>query len=289
MPLQYLFRNWLQNAAKEKLFEAARQAAQEQMAGGPSHQEPDGERPCDVGLVFSLAAELGGLEDLLAGVVKTHARGFVLRGGGLKGRSVVLAEAGPGLEKAALATQVLISGHQPKWVVAAGFASGLQGELKRGDLVMADAVAFSGGGELLIDLKMPPEARDIKGLHVGKLLTVDRALRRASEKGELGQQHAALAADGMSFAVAEVCRQEKIPFLSVRVIRAAVDDELPPDVDLLTRKKTTAGRMGAAFGALVNRPSSVKDMLQLKEDALIASDRLAKFLSGVIVQLNSFS
>ncbi len=69
------------------------------------------------------------------------------------------------------------------------------------------------------------------------------------------------------------------------MISDAVDDELPEDLDSLIMQRTTAGRLGAAAGTLFRRPSSIKDMLRLKEDALVASDRLAKFLDGVIQQL----
>ena len=40
-----------------------------------------------------------------------------------------------------------------------------------------------------------------------------------------------------------------------------------------------------AAGAIFNRPSSVKDMWNLREEAIKASDRLAKFLEGTVEQL----
>ena len=45
-----------------------------------------------------------------------------------------------------------------------------------------------------------------------------------------------------------MCRNEKIRFLSVRVISDTVDRELPRDIERLIHKKTTAGRLGAAAG-----------------------------------------
>jgi hypothetical protein len=43
--------------------------------------------------------------------------------------------------------------------------------------------------------------------------------------------------------------------------------------------------MGAVAGALLNRPSSVKDMWNLYEEAQRGSARLGKFLTGVAQQL----
>jgi adenosylhomocysteine nucleosidase len=88
-----------------------------------------------------------------------------------------------------------------------------------------------------------------------------------------------------SFGVATICQREKTRFLSVRVITDSVDRTLPPDIDRLVKRTSTAGRLGAAAGAILRRPASIKDMWQLKEDAIVASERLANFLVGVIRQL----
>jgi adenosylhomocysteine nucleosidase len=53
----------------------------------------------------------------------------------------------------------------------------------------------------------------------------------------------------------------------------------------LAKQKTRTAKLGAVVGAAWRRPSSVKDMWKLKEDALLASDRLAKFLASTIGQL----
>ncbi len=146
---------------------------------------------------------------------------------------------------------------------------------------MADEILDISGRRLSIDLKSESSA----AVHVGRLLTVDRIIRTPAEKASLGKEHTAVAVDMESWAVGEVCRQDKVRFLAIRVISDTVDDELPEDLDSLIMQRTTAGRLGAAAGTLFRRPSSIKDMLRLKEEALVASDRLAKFLDGVIQQL----
>lgn len=282
MVWQSLLRNWVREQARQKAFDAVRQAAEARATAQPAQ----GGVPCDVGLVFALGAELGGLEDLLQGVLTTRGSEMVVRQGHLKGRSVVLVQAGAGCLAAARGTQALIAGHRPKWVISAGFAGGLDPKLGRGDILMVDSVTDASGRKLAIDLKVSPESlAGTPRLHVGRLLTVDSIVRRAEEKRALGQAHAALALDMETWAVAEVCRQDKVRFLAVRIISDTVDDELPAEVEPLVRQKTRAARLGAAAGAIFHRPSSVKDMLKLKENALVASDRLARFLAGMIVQL----
>lgn len=280
MVWQSLVRSWLQQQVRQTAYQAvgaARQRAEQ------SATQPGG--PCDVGLVFALGIESGGLVDLLADSVTTKGADFLIRQGQLHFRSVVVVEGGVGSLAAARAAQALIAGHRPTWVISAGFAGGLDPSLQRGDILMADSLAADEGRRLKIDLKMPAEALATPGLHVGRLVTTDAVLHRPADKRALGQTHQALAVDMESWAVGEVCRQAKTRFLAIRVISDAVDDELPADVERLARQTTRAARWGAAAGAVFRRPSSVKDMLKLKEEALIASDRLARFLAGIIVQL----
>lgn len=284
-----LLRNWLQNAARQKLYQAASQAAHKHASGSPQPQASQPEvrtRPCDVGLVFAQGSEAGGLEDRLAGSLITQAAGFRFLQGGLSGRHVVTVHSGTGGQAATKATQLLIAGHTPGWIISAGFAAGLQATLKAGDLVMADEIADTSGNRLSLDLKVPPEAlAAMPQVHVGRILTVQRPVRKVAEKQALGQQHGALACDMQSLAVAEVCRADKVRCLAIRIIISTFDEELPRDVDRVLHNRSTAARLGAALGALVNRPGSAKDYLKQKESALVCSQRLALFLEGVIQQL----
>ena len=65
-------------------------------------------------------------------------------------------------------------------------------------------------------------------------------------------------------------------------ISDAVDDRLPREIQHLARQRSGAGRLGAALATLLDRPGSLKEMLKLSQDALAASERLAKFLARLI-------
>ena len=240
---QSLLRNYLMGQAQQRMRQAAMQAAGDAMKGvgtaeeqGPPKREPE---ICHVGLVFALPIEAGGFVDKLAGGIKTAGAGFVAREGGLAGRRMVAIESGAGCEHAAQATEALILGHRPQWIISAGFAGGLDERLKQGDILMADSIVAPDGRILAIAFKMPPGPH----LHVGRLLTVERVIADPAEKRSLGKQHAALAVDMETLAVADVCSREKVRFLSVRVIIDEVDRTLPRDIDLLVKKKSTAGRL----------------------------------------------
>jgi adenosylhomocysteine nucleosidase len=288
MVWQFLARNLIHKMAAEKVGEAINEAAQSARArtdeAGDSESAED--LRCDVAVIFSRAAEMGAMIDLLSGPVRIHGHGFKVHRGDLAGRRVVVVESGPGIAAAARATQAVIDGHSPQWLIAAGFASALADDVQRGNIIMADSVADAGGRRLTIDLAMDPEsAASMRGLLLGRLLTLDELPRDTSEKQELATKHEALAADTASFAVLDVCREAKVRCLAVRIVSDAVADQLPADIERLMEEKSIARKLGAATGTIWRRPSSVKDWWQIREDALKSADRLAKFLASMIAQL----
>ena len=87
-----------------------------------------------------------------------------------------------------------------------------------------------------------------------------------------------------SSAVAAVCGEKHVRFLSVRVISDDARTDLPPEVSALL-VRSGSYRVGAAVRAIWNRPSSLKDFWTLHERALEAADRLAKFVTRCIEDL----
>ncbi|MGA2620250.1 MAG: hypothetical protein ABSF26_21740 [Thermoguttaceae bacterium] len=242
----------------------------------------------DFGVVFALAIEAGGLVDRMQGVRVTRGHGLTVRQGLCHDRQLVLVESGAGRTSAAEATHALLDAHRPTWVFSAGFAGGLVGELHRGDLLVADCLVDAEGRRWTADpATLPAWLANVRGLRVGRLLTCDRPVRLPAEKRALGAEHQALAVDMESLAVAEVCRQRNVPFLAVRVVCDAVDDELPPDVEKLLAQKTTGGQLGAALRSVWRRPASLKDLFAMQQNALACSDRLAQFLAGAVKHLGS--
>ncbi|HEY2415566.1 MAG TPA: hypothetical protein VGI40_25210 [Pirellulaceae bacterium] len=242
---------------------------------------------CDAAIIFALGIESGGLVDLLRdSETSSHPHG-IERAGKLGGREVAVVEGGVGQKAIARATTEAIKFYQPKWVISAGFAGGLNEALRSGQIVMADEVINLAGEIIPVDLRLDRESlAATKGLHIGRLLTVDTILREPAERRNLAAKHAAIACDMETFAVAAACRQQGIPFLAIRIISDAVDDELPPEIEHLLKQKSLAGKLGAAAGAVFKRFSAAKDLWKLREDALKASDRLAKFLAGVTNELS---
>jgi len=290
MWLRLIVNQFVQQAANEKMAAASAENERRKLrlAAIESEIEDFEEHfpPCDIAFIFALGLEAAEFATRLKEVQVTRMPGFTERLGMLGDRRVVIIESGVGKDAGATAAEYALLLHRPGWILSAGFAGGLHEDLRRGHVLMADSVADLENHQLAIGLQIDAEsAKAIKGLHIGRLLTVDGVVREEAEKRRLGKEHGALACDMETMAVAAVCSFRKTRFLSVRVITDAVDDELPEEVEKLLAQKSIAGKVGAGIGALLNRPSSVKDMWALQEQANKAGARLAKFLDGVVPQL----
>jgi adenosylhomocysteine nucleosidase len=284
MILRTLVTNWIRQQAQEQLVNAARQS----MAGeAGQNSEPAAPRPpCEIAVVFATEVEAGGLIDLLGERLTTRCASFLEHTGFVHSLPIAVVETGIGSKASAQAVRDAIALHPLRCVISAGFAGGLVKDLRRGHILMADEIVDLHGHHVSVDLHVDKSSLvNNPALHVGRLLTVDHLVRRSEEKRRLGDHHAALAFDMESMAVADVCQQHQVKFLSVRLVSDSVDDELSKDLQWMLDQKSLAAKIGAAAGALLNRPSNAKAMWQLKEDAIKASDRLGRFLAGVLDNL----
>src|SRR5437762_7502763 len=244
--------------------------------------EPDGRGrapapvPADVGIIAALPLEVGDLIDGLRGVRKYHSASLPVIEGEHHHQIVVIVVSGVGRPAARRATEVLLAGHRPSWIIAAGFAGALNPTMARNDLALPGEVIDPEGH------RFPVEHPESLGAGIrytrGRLLTVDRIIVTSQEKAELHRDTQADLVDMESSAVAAVCREKLVRFLAVRVISDDALSDLPPEVaTLLTRSGSY--RVGAAIRAIWNRPASLKDFWTLHERALEAADRLAKFIA----------
>ena len=238
--------------------------------------------PADVGIVAALSLEIGVLIDGLRRVRKYQAASLSVVEGEHNGKIVAIAISGPGRTAARRAAELLIAGHRPSWLISAGFAGALSPAMNRNDLALPGEIIDPEGRQFAV---MRPESLGIGVRHLtGRLLTVDRLILDSAEKAELHRTSGADLVDMESSAVAAICGEKLVRFLSMRVISDDARTDLPPEVAALL-VRSGSYRVGAAIRAVWNRPSSVKDFWKLHEHALEAADRLAKFVLRCLDEL----
>ena len=236
----------------------------------------------DVGVDAALGVEVGFLTDRLTKVRRYAGPGFKVIEGEAGGKLVALIIGGPGRTAARRATELLLDGHRPRWVVSAGFAGALDPALKRNDVVLPHEVVDADGGRFPIESGFVPDDPEA---HAGRLLTVDAVVRTAVEKAELRDRHGADVVDMETSAVAAVCGARSVRFLSVRVVSDEATADLPREVvTLMTRSGSYL--VGSALHAIWRRPSALKDFWALHEHAQEAADRLADATLAAVARLS---
>jgi adenosylhomocysteine nucleosidase len=261
---------------------------QERSTGESRSGNPDGRgvapapAPADVGIVAALPIEVADLVDGLKRVWKYKSVAAPVIEGEHEGKIVAVAIGGMGRAAARRAADVLIAGHRPRWIISAGFAGALNPAYARNDLVLAREVIDRDGGCYPGD--QPPGLAASVKYSTGRLLTVDQLVLRAAEKSALHQSYQADLIDMESSAVAAICREQLVRFLSIRVISDDAHRDLPAEVSGIINSSGSY-RVGAALRSVWRRPSSIKDFWSLYEHSLEAADRLAKFINRCLGEL----
>lgn len=202
--------------------------------------------------------------------------------------SVCVLESGTGSERAAKATEWLLSGplhggvpYRPKVIVCAGYAGALRENLRPGDVVLANDVLDVDGnlypatwpGELPPGDWRPP-------LHRGRVFTSPHLVTTPSEKRELGRRHDAIAVDMESATVARLCQQRGVPFGCVR----AISDDLQTPLSPRLAGLASGGRVSpwAVVTMLATSPWLMSDLWRLAAWTRLASDQLGKALGELL-------
>jgi adenosylhomocysteine nucleosidase len=233
----------------------------------------------DVGIVAAMSMEVGFLLDGLRRRRKYSSASHDVIEGEHDGKLLAVVVGGVGRPRARAACEILYTGHRPRWIVSAGFGGALDPGLKRHDVVLPREILTPEGERFeVVQAGAPTD------LSRGRLLTVDSIVRTANEKAALRERFDADVVDMETSAVAEFCSRKAVRFVALRVVSDEAGIDLPKEViDLITRSGSY--RMGSALRAIWNRPSSLKDLWRLHEQATEAADRLAKATLRLISSL----
>src|SRR5262245_32600210 len=98
----------------------------------------------DIGIVCALELESTAIIRRMGRRQKTIGNGFTLVSGIMSRQRVAVVRSDAGRSKLANAAEALLTVHQPKWLIAAGFGVGIDGRLKRGELIVATELVNDG-------------------------------------------------------------------------------------------------------------------------------------------------
>ncbi len=201
-------------------------------------------------------------------------RGVHFASGKLKGRSVIVCRSGIGKVNAAMVTTLLIEHYQPSEIIFSGIAGGINPDLHPGDIVIAakttqhdfgtlraegmevrgtkspvtwqrnplfvepdarlTALAEAAGNRIKLADITTTEGRRHPRIIKGIVATGDIFVASPAKRAELRRTLGADAVEMEGAAVAQVCRDLRVPWLIIRCISDRADHNALQDADSFT-------------------------------------------------------
>jgi nucleoside phosphorylase len=196
---------------------------------------------------------------------------------------VALTCTGDGPKRAASGAATFLERHRPSAVLGAGLGGALSPGLSIGDLVASRRVRFEVGDAATPDPRLLERAI-AAGARPGTLVTVDRPIVTAAAKAVLAGTVAAddvMVADMESAAWAREAAVRGIPYLVVRAVSDAADEELPA---FFAEALGTDGsiRRGEVARRALLEPSSWGTLLRMRRRLHDCSAALGAFLARML-------
>ncbi|MDR2182553.1 MAG: 5'-methylthioadenosine/adenosylhomocysteine nucleosidase [Clostridiales bacterium] len=212
-----------------------------------------------IGIIGALSVEIEGLlEKMEIGDIHTIG-GLVYYTGEIAGKNVVLARCGVGKVNAAMCAQAMKLGFSVSAVINLGAAGAIDNALNIGDVVVAtdlvhhdvnagsfgykpgqlpgmDVLAFSADKRLSeLAVRACNAAFEQGGIpctvHHGRIATGDQFIEDAATKQHILEEFGALCVEMEGAAIAQVCHQNKTPFVAIRAISDKADGSAQANFD----------------------------------------------------------
>lgn len=247
----------------------------------------DAAAPGDVVLVaFALPDESRDFTAALAERVVTG-RHLPVVSGTLDGQRVVVVHTGVGdepggrqrLQAGWQAARELARGQRPRWAVSAGYAGGLEPDLRVGDLV----VGANHSEPALVARARAILAADAP--HVGSLHTQMAVAETAADKAALHVATGALAVDMETAWIAAACAAAGVPLLSLRVVSDAAGLSFPVPGRVLFDVTRQRPRYFALPLHLLTHPACILRFVRFVRGLSPARTRLTRSLGRLVASL----
>ena len=198
---------------------------------------------------------------------------------------VIAAATGDGPQNAGRVASLLCERYRPALLIGAGVAGALTPDLGVGDLVVAFRVLDADGETPPPHAVLVVRAAAKPGARQATLLSVERPVVTAAGKAacasRLGVGSAAV--DMESAAWARAAAAFEVPYLIVRAVSDAADDELPGYLAECMDRNGGIRRSAVALRALAN-PGSIPTLLRMRHRVADCSQRLACFIEHFVAE-----
>lgn len=207
-----------------------------------------------IAIIAAMQPELDVLQQRLANLQTSYTGAVTFHQGTLAGHTVVLALSGIGKVNAAMTTALLLAQFHPNLVINTGSAGGVGEGLHTGDVVIGAQTAhhdvdvtafgyqhgqvpqlpvrFDADARLMAAAEQAATAFTGAAVRRGLIVSGDQFIDSATKISTIKQHFADVEAVEMeAAAIAQVCHQQTVPFVVIRAISDAGDDNASVSFD----------------------------------------------------------
>ena len=242
-----------------------------------------------IAVVAALDDEIRIIRSRMSVDSRHHIRPALFVRGIYEGRPIILVRSGIGRQAAERAIRYCLDQYRPSFCLHVGYCGAADPQYHVGDLLVADAIADSEGGQrILPDRRAVERAMRIcreRALRarVGALVTVDAPVTSPHEKAFVGTQHRAQGLDMESWPLAKICASRSIPYLVVRAVLDPLDFTLPDLGNVM--EKTGIPNRAALIGRLIKRPGELLKLPSLGYLAAQARMAIVSFVDAWLEEI----
>jgi nucleoside phosphorylase len=203
--------------------------------------------------------------------------------------NVICLETGVGPRNAERAIRRTIHAARPAAVIHIGLAGALSESLALGDILVADHI--DGLRQAGVDRRLLHATSTLKlngvTIRTGTVFTYDRILATAKEKRALAadlDKGTVACVDMESAVVAGACGESAVPYLAIRCISDAFDEDLPVDLNHCRDRDGNVDTLRVLW-AIARHPRSIAGLMELHRRARSCARTLARVVQAVVARV----
>jgi len=179
--------------------------------------------------------------------------------------TIIVGYSGAGADNARLTAEHLITQGATR-LISWGCAAALSDTLKPGDLILPDTLIDAEGTHFSIQSDWHRDSQkrlsNTRPVHTGRLAESHNIVASSEAKKRLHRQSNAIALDMESVAIANVARQNRLPFLAVRAIADPAGMDLPKAISHALNAEGDIV-LGKLLRFIAQHPSEVPGLIKL--------------------------
>lgn len=243
-----------------------------------------------IGIITAMPEETAAIVRAVQQIRKIRSGQLIVRQARIAGHEIYLIEAGMGFANATTAARQMIEELRPDLILSAGFCGGITEGLRVGDVVLASALTIvSEAGLREVAVSIAPVSREfvsrqpLEGCRVcsGLFATTQTIMAKSRLAALMPPDVPFPVVEMESAAIALLAAENNIPFVGLRTISDAFDEELGFSLDEFCDARMRI-RIPKVLWTIVRKPYIIPQLIRLARNSRVAAASLSQAVQRLL-------